>query len=40
MDYLFSKAYEFTDFSIITGWGKWLNTNTHAPTGNPVGQTF
>ena len=39
-DYLFSKAYDFTDFSIITEWNKWLQTNTHVPTDNPTGQIF
>ena len=39
-DYTISKAYEFTDFSMITGWCEWLKTNTHNPTGNPVGQAL
>jgi hypothetical protein len=39
-DYTISKAYEFTDFSMITGWCEWLKTNTHNPTGNPAGQAL
>ena len=31
-------AYELTSFHKKTGWGDWLNTNTHEPTGNPYGQ--
>ena len=33
-------SYELTAFHKNTGWGDWLNTNTHKPTGNPVGQNF
>ena len=31
-------AYELTSFHKKTGWGDWLNTNTHKPTGNPYGE--
>ena len=31
-------SYELTTFHKETGWGDWLNTNTHVPTGNPYGQ--
>ena len=31
-------SYELTTFHKETGWGDWLNTNTHVPTGNPIGQ--
>ena len=31
-------SYELTTFHKETGWGDWLNTNTHMPKGNPIGQ--
>lgn len=36
--YTFANAYSFTGFDLMTNWGDWLNTCTHAPTGNPTGQ--
>ena len=31
-------SYEYSSFHKETGWGDWLNTNAHEPTGNPYGQ--
>lgn len=35
-----SESYELTTFHKETGWGDWLNTNTHTPKGNPFGQSM
>ena len=44
-DYTFKDAYEYTNWHIFTGWGKWLNTTKQGPRnqtfgyqGQPVGQ--
>ena len=44
-DYTFKEAYEYTNWHIFTGWGKWLNTTKQGPRdqtyeyrGQPVGQ--
>ena len=36
----YSQAYKYSTFHQITGWGKWLDTNLQAPTGNPCGQSI
>jgi len=33
-------AYEYSRFHKKTGWGNWINTNTHTPQGNPTGQVL
>jgi hypothetical protein len=36
--YTYRDAYEYLRFHKRTGWGNWINTNTHIPQGNPTGQ--
>lgn len=33
--YKYGKKVDDAEFS---GWGNWINTNTHRPQGNPTGQ--
>ena len=37
-NYSYGLIYSGTEFHQQTGWGNWLATNPHAPTGNPYGQ--
>ena len=37
-EFTYQESYELTTFHKLTGWGKWLETNTCVPTGNPFGQ--
>lgn len=37
-NYSYGLIYSGTEFHQQTGWGNWLSTNTHSPTGNPWGQ--
>lgn len=38
--YTCKDAYEYSRFHKQTGWGNWINTNTHHAQGNPVGQVL
>ena len=38
--YTYKDAYEYSRFHKHTGWGNWINTNTHIPHGNPQGQVL
>lgn len=38
--YTYRDAYEYSRFHKKTGWGNWINTNTHTPQGNPTGQVL
>ena len=38
--YTYKDAYEYSRFHKQTGWGNWINTNTHRPQGNPAGQNL
>ena len=39
-NYTYKDAYEYSRFHKRTGWGNWINANTHIPQGNPIGQVL